>query len=668
MTTASRPGGFPKRTAATITSLATIIALSIVGAAPANAADRVSFAGSKPAWATSANDSGTPADDTTVEGEIYLPLRDPAGAAALAKAVSSPLSFSYRKYDTPKQWISRFAPTKADSDAVVSYLTTNGFTITAVPASREYVVFRGPAAAVDAAFATDLKTYSYSGRQLIAPSKAPSVPAAIAARISGVSVDQSRFLTHPDSVQQGTIPTANQPKSFAKAKAATPTPATALATCSQYTGQNSATLPKAYGKTVFPTFNCGYIPSQLRSAYGLKSLSKSHVDGSGQTVAIIDAYASPTIVDDVNTYSAAEGEPGLKAGQYKQIVPTLDQFQDTAACQEPDGWQTEQTIDTESVHGIAPGANILYVGGYNCGGGLDVAMSTILDNGLSNIVSNSYSDATEALPADVLTGEDNLYMQATAEGVGLYFSSGDDGDLTDLGEDPQPSFPGSDPWVTGVGGTSLGVDKSGSIAYETGWGDVLDKVDVASNGSLSYDAPLPGAIFGGGAGGGTSSVFAEPSYQKGVVPNSLSGGMRVEPDIASLADPYTGFKIGLRPITSDTDLSTGPFENQTWGGTSLACPLTAGQIAIVQQATHSHIGFANPTLYGLDRIAPNSFRDVKPANPPLALAYTGAVSGTSYLVSLDRDSSLTTARGYDNVTGLGGLTYGLLTLLAAGRH
>jgi hypothetical protein len=59
---------------------------------------------------------------------------------------------------------------------------------------------------------------------------------------------------------------------------------------------------------------------------------------------------------------------------------------------------------------------------------------------------------------------------------------------------------------------------------------------------------------------------------------------------------------------------------------------------------------------------------VRPANPPVALAYTGAISGNTYLVTLDRDTSLTTARGYDDVTGLGGLTYGLLSLLAAGKH
>jgi subtilase family serine protease len=223
--------------------------------------------------------------------------------------------------------------------------------------------------------------------------------------------------------------------------------------------------------------------------------------------------------------------------------------------------------------------------------------------------------------------------------------------------------------VTGVGGTSLGLDKAGNIAFETGWGDQLDQIVLGSDGvTPTYVDPLPGSVFAGGAGGGTSSLFTEPSYQHGVVPSALSGGYRVSPDISADADPYTGYMIGYRPITDDTNLATGPYQTVTYGGTSLASPLVAAQIAIVQQATHTSIGFANPTLYGLDRTMPGSFRDVKHANPPVALAYDSLVSGHTWLITLDRDTSLTTATGYDNVTGIGGLTYNLLTLLAEGRH
>jgi subtilase family serine protease len=179
---------------------------------------------------------------------------------------------------------------------------------------------------------------------------------------------------------------------------------------------------------------------------------------------------------------------------------------------------------------------------------------------------------------------------------------------------------------------------------------------------------LPGTRFVGGAGGGASAVFAQPDYQKNAVPAALAKGHRVSPDVAALADPYTGFQIGIRPIINDDTLETGGFVNETYGGTSLASPIVAAQIAIVQQSTHTSIGFANPTLYSVNRALPNSFRDVVPQNPTQAVAYTSRVSGNSYLVSFDQDTSLKTATGYDSVTGLGGVSLSLLSLVAAGRH
>ncbi|MCB8808816.1 hypothetical protein LJD48_28135, partial [Escherichia coli] len=83
--------------------------------------------------------------------------------------------------------------------------------------------------------------------------------------------------------------------------------------------------------------------------------------------------------------------------------------------------QGEQSLDVDSVHATAPQANILYVGGFNCGGGLDVAMSKILDGKLANIVSNSYGNVGEALPQDVIDGTVNIHLQAAGEGIGLYF-------------------------------------------------------------------------------------------------------------------------------------------------------------------------------------------------------------------------------------------------------
>ncbi len=649
-------------------SLAAALALGLTGVSAASAATPAgptSYPGAVPSWATAANDQGAADPAVTFEGELYLPLRNAAAAQALATIVSTP-GVGYRAGLSAAQWISRFAPSKADSDALVGFLTGNGFTISAVPASREYVVFRGTADQFNATFGAGIHRYAHGGTSLLAPSTVPSLPASIAGKVSGLSLDQARLLTHPNSIKQGDLPGQAEPQNFGRQAQAAPLVTTP---CSNYYGEHTVTVPAAYGKTQYPTYNCGYVPSQLRSAYGISGLPASQ-NGAGQTVAIIDAYASPTIVSDVNTYSAALGEPGLTSATYQQIVPTPDQFVDKEACQEPSGWQPEQTLDVESVHGLAPGAKILYVGGYNCGGGLDVAMSKVLDGNLSNIVSNSYGDLGEDVGADVIAGETNLYLQAAGEGIGLYFSSGDNGDETPNGLAAQPDFPASSPWVTSVGGTSLGIDQHGKIAMETGWGDTLDKIvaNPTAPGGLGYIAPLPGVLFGGGAGGGRSTVFAQPSYQHGVVPSTLAQGKRVSPDIAALADPYTGFLIGISPINDDSALTTDPFTNATYGGTSLASPMTAAMIALVQQATHSTIGFANPTLYAIDRVLPAAFRDVKPQDPPAALAYTGRVSGNSYLVTLNRDTSLATAAKYDDVTGIGEVSFSLLTLLGQGRH
>lgn len=658
-----------KRAIGIIATTAAVVALSLAGASAANAADRVTYTKSVPSWATAQNDVGAAPADETVQGEIYLPLRDQRGAETLAKQVSNPSLAGYRKALSPAQWIARFSPTQADYNAVLAFLKTAGLTIQGEPASRQYVVFRGTPDQLGSVFGTSLHSYEVAGHRLVAPASAPSLPAAVGLKVSAVSIEQSRLLTRPDSIQQGDIGASATPQITRKAAAAPviQTP------CSHYIGENTVTVPPAYnGQTTYSTYNCGYTPQQLRSAYGLTDLSKRGVNGSGQTVAIIDAYASPTILKDANSLAQQNGEPGLTMSSYQQLVPAPSQFTDQELCQQPSGWQSEQTLDVESVHSVAPGARILYVGGTDCSGGLDIAMSKILDNKLANIVSNSYGNVGEAVPADVIQGEVNIQLQAAGEGIGLYFSSGDNGDEAAAPPDglgyASPDFPASSPWVTSVGGTSLGIAKNGSIAWETGWGDQLDKVVKNTAGNLAYDSPLPGNIFAGGAGGGVSAVFPAPDYQRGIVPQALSNGFRVSPDVAALADPYTGFQIGIRPIVDDTTLATGDYVNETYGGTSLASPIVAAQIAIVQQATGKTIGFANPTLYSVKRVLPSAFRDVVPQNPPQALVYTSRNSGNTYLITLDQDTSLKTAKGYDDVTGLGGVSFDLLSLVAQGRH
>jgi subtilase family serine protease len=211
-------------------------------------------------------------------------------------------------------------------------------------------------------------------------------------------------------------------------------------------------------------------------------------------------------------------------------------------------------------------------------------------------------------------------------------------------DSPQPDYPASDANVTAVGGTSLAITKTNTYQFETGWGTYEDDVDYSGTKAAYFDS-LPG-FFWAGAGGGTSTLTPQPDYQKHVVPSSLSksgGGaaMRVVPDVAATADPYTGFAIGV------TDQDAGNvYQIEVWGGTSLACPLFAGMQALVSQNRKVDIGFANPLIYQAPAL---TFNDVRPPTSPVAVADTGG----NYLITFDNDSSLKTAAGYDDVTGRG---------------
>jgi len=647
----------------------TAAASTVADAAPASAPSaRHSYPGSVPGFVATAPDAG-PAADTTVEGEVYLPLKDEVGARALATAVSTPGTRFYGHPLTPNAWISTYSPSRVDLAAVEKYLTDSGLTISAVPTSRQYVVFRGPAPKMAAAFGTTLHSYRVAGMVVSAPAEAASLPASVARKVSGVTLGTSRAaLTRPSNVKLDAASGRGTPRSAAT----TPRAVTAAQTpCSSYYRQYSVLRPTAYGRTSFPTYLCGYLPGQLRSAGELNKQINSGVDGTGQTVAIIDAYASPTIVRDTNDYMRAVGSPLLT--RYREVVPAPSEFRDQKVCSGLSGWQAEEAIDVQSAHSVAPGAGTLYVGGFDCAGGLDVALSKILDSKLADIVSNSYGYPGEGVPDDLVRGGENLHIQAAGEGIGLYYSSGDSGDesLDPMVGHTSPDYPASSPFVTAVGGTSEAIAANGSYQGEVGWGNIRDAVK-----GTGYDTALPGQEYRGGAGGGVSALFAQPAYQRGVVPDALarsgqdSQPARVVPDIADLADPYTGFQIAIRPILDDVTLKTGALEFDTYGGTSLASPIAAAKVALVQAAGGRPVGFANPAFYATAKALPSGFHDVVPPPAPAALAFFTVNPkgiGVDYLVTLNQGLSLKTAAGYDTMTGVGSLRVAALSAFLA-RH
>ena len=194
---------------------------------------------------------------------------------------------------------------------------------------------------------------------------------------------------------------------------------------------------------------CGYTPPQLRQAYGIDTLVSQGLDGASTTVAIVDAYASPSIYKDASTY-ATRNDPThpLTKSQFSQLI-----YKPTKALEGDDecganGWWGEETLDVEAVHAMAPGAHILFVGGSDClDQSLDVALNGVVAGNLAQIVSNSYGDAGEDISADEVSAFNAISESAVLQGIGVYFSSGDDGDeVADLGGAPTPDFSATNPW------------------------------------------------------------------------------------------------------------------------------------------------------------------------------------------------------------------------------
>ena len=237
-----------------------------------------------------------------------------------------------------------------------------------------------------------------------------SIPTSLASVVSGVvGLDDSAQFVHPNIVRDA------PPAAFVSAQP-----------CSAYWGEKQAVgFTNPYGAGTLPYAPCGYTPQQIKGAYGISNT----LDGSGQTVAIIDAYAAPTIVQDVNQWSINRGLPTLKPNQFTQVVaPGTYHHPERGQKQDPQGWYGEETLDIEAVHGMAPGANIVFVGAPNNFQDLDAALNHVVDRGLAQIVSNSYGFNTELLPPGFILPFEQTILQGVVEGIGIYFSSGDNSD------------------------------------------------------------------------------------------------------------------------------------------------------------------------------------------------------------------------------------------------
>ena len=302
---------------------------------------------------------------------------------------------------------------------------------------------------------------------------------------------------------------------------------------------------------------------------------------------------------------------------------------------------------------MAPGANIVFVGAPNNFRDLDAALNHTIDRGLAQIITNSYGYPTELIQPGFVKPINDSLIQAAIQGIGVYFSSGDDGDEIENIGIRSVDWPAASPWVTAVGGTTLAVTGGNNYLFETGWGT---KKSILSGSDWS---PTPPGDFVYASGGGTSRIFPQPSYQVGVVPGAISGYFggngRAVPDVAMVGDPNSGMLEGQTQTFPDGSVQ---YSEYRIGGTSLSSPLFAGLMALADQQAGFHHGFANPALYALS--GSNAYRDIVDPASTVAVVrvdYNNSVDAadgtTTSLRTANQTGTLHTIAGYDDVTGLG---------------
>lgn len=632
---------------------------SVAAAGPALAAPaaaRVALPDPVPTWTRYFTNDGPAGSAVTVPVRVWLAGRAPAAEARFAAAASTPGNRGYGGYLTPAQFAARFGATSAQVAAVEAWARSAGLRV--VSASAHYVSLTGTAPRLSSALRTSIHAYRPSSGGPVtgyAPVTGISVPAAIGADVMTVTgLDDESLTAGPaDRGQQRTSSTGLPPASPASK------PWASFA-CSHWWGQHVSPIPKADGRTSAPDAVCGYTPQQLRSAYGVSPGS-----GKGATIAIALDGSLPTMLADANRFFASYHLAGYAHGQF--TVNTGPGF--AASCAGSSDWP-EEPLDVETAHIIAPAAKVVYVAA-NCTGNqqqdlLD-AETRIVDRHLADVSTESYSiiengDFTPAAAA----AWTKVFEQGAAEGIGFNFDSGDGGDLSNGAgpADAGVTFPASDPWATAVGGTTLEIGRTGAVTGELGWGD--NGAEENPQGTGYRHAP-PGA-FEQGSTGGRSTLFAQPAYQRGVVPAALStdhGRLRAGrevPDVAADASPMTGWMIGFTT-------PGGRYGTQLEGGTSGSSPIVAGLEADAKQGAGHAIGFANPLLYDLRKTA--GIRDIAAsATPALTLApdcYNDQIKpNPACLITLGPDSSLIERPGYDDETGIGAVTSRFIAALAKG--
>jgi len=295
----------------------------------------------------------------------------------------------------------------------------------------------------------------------------------------------------------------------------------------------------------------GYSPSKIRYAYGLDKISST---GAGQSIAIVDAYGSPTIQDDLDTFCSKFSLPKTVVQiHYPNGVPTTTDSD----------WALETSLDVEWAHAIAPGATIHLIVSPN-------ASNYNLLSAVKYAVNLGATQVSMSWGCNEFSSESKYDSYFNHPGVSFFASSGDSG--------AGVLWPAVSPYVTAVGGTTLWFNCFGCVYSEQAWS---------------------------GSGVGTSAYVSIPSYQSPFQTSTK----RMVPDVSYNANPTTGYAVYMTKASILGGWTV-------IGGTSAGAPQWAALMAVVNSARKSPLDQPISALYKLGdpTIRTLYFRDITSGN------------------------------------------------------
>ncbi len=459
----------------------------------------------------------------------------------------------------------KYAPEPGEVDKLMTWLQAEGFEIVKKSNDSTGVYAKASVAQIEKSLQVNMVRVTREGITYNAAANAPSLPSDVGENVHAIN---------------GLQPFRQAQKKFRRI---TPDTGNRMYLNANLTASAAATVNMGYKPP--------YMVTEILSAYNALGLPYT---GAGQTIAIlIDTFPS---AQDVSLF-----------WQYNGIYPNMARIQPVnvfgVTLPPPDD---ETTLDTEWSSGIAPNANIrIYATSSLQYVYLDYALDQIMKDvatvpGLNQLsISLGLGEtAYGAPPSDEINTQAQKYLRLAALGINTFVSSGDAGsNPNSTGHSSsgplQVEYASSDPHVIGVGGTSMYLSATGTVAAEVGWT---------------------------GSGGGRSTFFSKPAWQVG---NgiALTETQRLVPDVSAVGDPNTGAFLVLNG------------QPTMIGGTSWSTPVWAAFCALINEARASvgkpKISFLNPHLYKL--LGTSSFRDITQGS-------NGAYS---------------CGAGYDMVTGLG---------------